>query len=185
MHDNTLYVIVHGMQVGVGCRRAPADTIKYFTLKELKSCNPEQDLPPDNMEVLRYSEPTPRAYLFAAHINCLIVKSGMGTQKTTILRDHIRKEGYRSVIVVSFRRTFTDETLNRYGTDFKDYRKFPAKEDIRADKLVIQLESLWRLDIREWKPDLLVLDESECHCTGTAFKGRRESQEEKADSGKI
>src|SRR5271168_3610393 len=85
----------------------------------------------------------------------------MGTQKTTKLREHISTERYKSVVVVSFRRTFTDETLTRYGSGFKDYRKLPANKPIRADKLVTQLESLHRLDITDWRPDLLVLDESE------------------------
>ena len=85
----------------------------------------------------------------------------MGTQKTTKLREHIGSERYKSMVVVSFRRTFTDETLTRYGSDFKDYRKLPANKPIRADKLVIQLESLHRLDINDWRPDLLVLDECE------------------------
>ena len=153
-NDNTLYAIVVGERVGVGCRHDTTRTIEYVMGAGLK-----RSVVPKNVKVLRYTSPTPHKYEFPLGIDCLIIQSGMGTQKTTILRQHINAEEYKSIVVVSFRRTFTDETLSRYGGDFKDYRVWPTNKPIRADKLVIQLESLHRLDISEWRPDLLVLDE--------------------------
>lgn len=151
-NDNTLYVIVVSERVGIGCRHDATRTIEYIVGVERKHA-----AIPANVSVNKYTSPTPHKYEFAPGVDCLIIQSGMGTQKTTTLRQHISTEEYKSIIVISFRRTFTDETLSRYGRDFKDYRVWPANKPIRADKLVIQLESLHRLDVSEWRPDLLVL----------------------------
>lgn len=95
----------------------------------------------------------------------LVVHAMMKMGKTKALRDYITKhfaDGLRTPIIrfVSFRQTFSSNIKEKF-TDFILYSD--VKGPLGQTKLIVQVESLWRLDIREGvdAPDLLILDECE------------------------
>ena len=107
-----------------------------------------------------YAEPVMRAF---ENAHTLLIRAPMKIGKTKALSEHIRANFADGVVetravFVSFRQTF--------GADVK--AKFPGftlysdvRGDLRANKLIIQVESLHRLAIDDVAPDLLILDECE------------------------
>ena len=90
-----------------------------------------------------------------------IIKACMKMGKTKFVIDHIEKEKYEKILIVSFRRTSTIENQSKYK-DFVSYQNI-KEHTISMDKynkVIIQLESLSRLDLTTI-PNLLVLDEME------------------------
>ncbi|MCA9329757.1 hypothetical protein KDA11_03875, partial [Candidatus Saccharibacteria bacterium] len=95
----------------------------------------------------------------------LFVKAQMKMGKTKQLRKYI-SENYRSdasIVIVSFRRTFSNSIQN-------DFKEFELYNNIgghgislrRHKRLIIQVESLHRIDLTDLPPiDLVVMDESE------------------------
>lgn len=96
-------------------------------------------------------------------INTIMIRSHMGSGKTKALRDYLERNPQLPAIMISFRRTFSAEVALKLN--LANYNKI-KETDIRLRKyprLVIQYESLHRLDpqeIYEMKP-LIILDESE------------------------
>lgn len=95
----------------------------------------------------------------------LVVHAMMKMGKTKALLDYIKKyfsNGLREPIIrfVSFRQTFSGNIKEKFA-DFTLYSDI--KGPLNQTKLIVQVESLWRLDIQEGAdaPDLLILDECE------------------------
>ncbi len=95
----------------------------------------------------------------------LIVRAAMKMGKTKNLINYINEhfnDGLTKNIIrfVSFRQTFSANIKERFP-DFVLYSDVKGRLD--QDKLIVQVESLHRLDIREGteRPDLLILDECE------------------------
>lgn len=87
----------------------------------------------------------------------------MATAKTERLLDILTKESskYKTVVVVSFRKTFSDEFAEKMN--FANYQEV-RHGSIRlheSPRLIIQFESLHRLDIEDVNIDLVVFDEIE------------------------
>ncbi len=107
----------------------------------------------------RYVKPIP-----IEENNTIMIKSHLGTGKTTqittILKEYIKKR----VLIVSARKSYT-----RYlqGDLIKEGICFTSYEDISTgysteSHLIIQVESLWKLFLMKVEPyDLVILDESE------------------------
>lgn len=88
---------------------------------------------------------------------CLIIKSGMGTGKTTSVVQYIKDIDHR-IIYLSMRKTFTAKIKE----DLKDFSVYSdIKGPINVDRLIIQYESLWRLDTSKLSNFTLIMDESE------------------------
>lgn len=112
----------------------------------------------------RYDEPALRDF---EHTNTLCVIAAMKMGKTKKLVEYIEKNYQdtdyhkHSIIFVSFRQTFSANIKDKFK-DFTLYSECPGRE-IRARRLIIQVESLYRyaIDMSTPKPDLVVLDESE------------------------
>lgn len=99
------------------------------------------------------------------HKETLCVKAGMKMGKTKALVDYVNNNFNSEITrfkirIVSFRQTFSLNIKEK----FKDFTLYSdVKGPLTADKLIIQVESLFRvkIDIGDEPPDLLVLDECE------------------------
>jgi hypothetical protein len=92
----------------------------------------------------------------------LVIHAAMKLGKTKAMIDYIKKyfnfENAR-IVVLSFRQTFTSELMRVLsGLGFVSYDE--VKGSIKNNKVVIQVESLHRLELG-LKYDLLIIDESE------------------------
>jgi len=102
---------------------------------------------------------------FGALPRTLVVQANMGTGKSFSLRKTIaavmKDTPQMRIIIVSFRCTYTAEVMNLLPAEFVDYRT-TSKKDKMVDKyLVVQYESLNRVNVLANTPCLLVLDEPE------------------------
>lgn len=91
--------------------------------------------------------------------NALLIKSAMGTGKSKAIREYIKEIGPLNIVFVSFRRSFTSDLISKLD-GFVDYRDVKT-HSISSRRVVIQYESLHRLEIHRTEPYLLILDESE------------------------
>ncbi len=113
-----------------------------------------------------YDEPKMKSF-YDGDINAMpatiAVKAQMKMGKTTELRNFVDKYFSTSVIrIISFRRTFS-KTVHESFPEFKMYDDIESA-DINSDehtKLIIQVESLYRLHVKSKGTDLLILDEIE------------------------
>lgn len=95
----------------------------------------------------------------------LVVHAAMKMGKTKALHEHIDKYfsggiAPRVIRFISFRQTFSGNIKEK----FKDFTLYSdVKGPLTCAKLIVQVESLWRLDIQagDAPPDLLILDECE------------------------
>ncbi len=105
-----------------------------------------------------YSEPTLRPFEFA---HTLCVRAAMKMGKTKALMEHLK--AYNSTLLppvirfISFRQTFSHNIKEKFP-DFVLYSD--VKGPLYQNKLIIQVESLHRLEIRD-EVDLVILDECE------------------------
>lgn len=91
-----------------------------------------------------------------------IIKSSMGTAKTEILLQHIKKHNSERILIVSTRQSYANNIHKRFsGLKFVNYLDDKLNFHIR-DRLIVQLESLHHLTRQPLNPfDLIVLDEIE------------------------
>jgi len=74
--------------------------------------------------------------------NTLLIKSPMGTGKTKALVDYINSDQVpkdAQVIIVSFRRSFTNEVHKNIGVDFVNYQDVFGQ--LMQDKVIVQFEA--------------------------------------------
>lgn len=96
----------------------------------------------------------------------LLVRGEMGTGKTEALYRYLNQhytvgEGQR-IIFLSFRKTFSRDIHERFRAfQFQHYKDVPSSEKLCAPRVIIQVESLHRLQLGGAGIDLLILDESE------------------------
>lgn len=119
----------------------------------------------DNLATIKhkvvYNEPSLRDF---ARCRSLLVKAAMKMGKTKKLNNFLEIEYPQAlnsrIVVLSFRRTFTEEFYSKYkDLGFVIYTDI---EGIITDsRVIIQVESLHRLNITADPIDLLILDESE------------------------
>lgn len=98
---------------------------------------------------------------------CTVIKAGLGKGKTTASIAHINSKEYDRIIVLTPRRTFAKSVCNRLndkckGIEFVMYSNLKGKDYmIRNPYIVIQVESLNRLELNENDRTLLLCDEVE------------------------
>lgn len=101
--------------------------------------------------------------------NCICIKSAMGTGKTSRIKDYIVANEVGRVIILSPRQIFAQNLTNDLNKlfpnpqdKFKSYLNISTpKELCKADRIVIQMESLFKLNYNFQPYDLLIMDESE------------------------
>jgi hypothetical protein len=106
---------------------------------------------------------------FTNNRNCLCIKSAMGTGKTSRIKDYIIENNVRRVIILSPRQIFAQNLTNDLNIlfpntcdKFKSYLNISTpKELCNTDRLIIQMESLFKLNYNFKPYDLLIMDESE------------------------
>lgn len=108
-------------------------------------------------DIVKYDEPMMRPL---EHVDTLIVCAAMKMGKTKALKDYIKNNFDADAVIriVSFRQTFSGNMGKVFG-DFSMYNKQSGR--LTQNRLIVQVESLHRMDISDTVPDLLVLDESE------------------------
>jgi len=100
--------------------------------------------------------------MFPKNKNVYLIKAEMKMGKTKKCIEYIETEAPKTVILLSFRRTFSAEMHAKYK-DFELYSEIKSKL-INIDlhpKIIIQVESLHRIMLSNMKIDLLILDEIE------------------------
>jgi len=100
-----------------------------------------------------------QAYIFEG-IRCLLVKAGMGMGKTKQTTDAIEKYNFKRICAISTRVAFSRSLQSAFKRlHFVHY----ADGDLKADRIIIQYESLWRLE--NTNPfDMIIVDEVRSVC---------------------
>lgn len=96
-------------------------------------------------------------------VDTILLKSHLGTGKTTQLINAITPE-IKRILIISGRKSFTSFICGDLGTanlGFKSYDERHHQALSLVPRLVIQVESLWRLADSFEKYDLVAVDESE------------------------
>lgn len=97
---------------------------------------------------------------------CTVIKAGLGKGKTTASVTHINNNDYDRIIVLTPRRSFAKSIVNRLNIEtkhtFVTYSNLKGKDYfITNPYVVIQVESLNRLDLNKEEKLLLMCDEVE------------------------
>jgi hypothetical protein len=100
---------------------------------------------------------------------CLCIKSQMGTGKTSRIKEYIIKKNIRRILFLSPRQVFAQNmtaSINKEilieSDKFVSYLNVPKNKNLSSiNRLVIQMESLHKLQQNFQPYDLLIIDESE------------------------
>ena len=89
------------------------------------------------------------------------IKSHLGSGKTTIIKQFIKNNpSIKKIIYFAPRILFAQDIYNDLQEyDFKLYNKLKKHEYETTDRIIIQLESLWK--VKKMKYDLIIIDEIE------------------------
>ena len=172
---------------------ASSQTAEAFALTQLQSWNSELATIIFPEDQFRGSVEVNLRYISEINVDLLtpyktiVVKSPIGTGKTRLAARLIEAveqvEGHRlRILVITHRRTLAADLTRRLNIDLEP-QKFECYQDIsaeacrRADRLVICLNSLWKVvevgnELPEY--DLILVDEIEqvlAHLTGETFEG--------------
>lgn len=106
-------------------------------------------------------------YVNSEHLNadhkCIVIRAPLGRGKSTAVSKHIDENDYDRIIVLTPRITYATSVIERLrddtGLEWKLYRK--CKGVIGQPYIVIQAESLHRLELDHTHKVLLVMDECE------------------------
>ena len=183
-HDKRpAYVIVNNGYVKIGCNCQVTCDGKlnriigrmYETEKEDIQFNPVQGI--DTLFTLPQNKITHNDSNWVQDLNfkntnCLVIKSSLGSGKTTAICRYISEKTPKRVLVLSPRRSYANCITMEYnkkiktGKDFSCYLQIKQKSKLSEyDRLVISMESLhWLGDIIKSNPfDLLVVDECQAN----------------------
>jgi hypothetical protein len=125
-----------------------------------------------------YREPVIRdnRYVDAVDLNypskVVLVQAGLALGKSTAVQSFLSQNGhqYDRIVVLCPRRTYSKSILKdfrQYKTDFFYYLDNNRSRDIRRAYIIIQFESLWRLNTSFYTSGklLVIADEIEATCT--------------------
>lgn len=115
------------------------------------------------ISIEQYHERYVRPFNFIT-ADTLLLKSHLGTGKTTQLVNLIKSGLFPRILIVSGRKSFTKficGDLDECNLGFRAYDERHNGRLASIDRLVIQVESLWRLEDGFEKYDLVAIDESE------------------------
>ena len=89
--------------------------------------------------------------------NIIYIKSPTGTGKTTILKEIIKKINIQNIISITSRVNLAGEHVNSLNLSF--YKDLDATDYKYCDRLVIQLESIWKCKYKNFQNGIVILDE--------------------------
>ena len=123
----------------------------------------------DLIQTSNYIEKTDKWVLpeiFDDDSRCVVIKAGLGKGKTSASVSHINSHAYDRIIVLTPRRTFAKSVCNRLSKETKHnfviYSELKGKDYvIKNPFIVIQVESLNRLELNNTDKTLLLCDEIE------------------------
>jgi len=175
-NDNTIYGIVTNYNELIArCRHNSQSSILIGDLTPIGDISvprpPDETIPeivrprcpkfesiPANFHLKEVNQKSIEDFCFDNY-RCLIVKSGMGTGKTDSLVRYIDTlPSHAHVIIVSMRKTFTQEIMSRLK-GFTAYNTKTGK--LVENRIVVQFESLHRVQLAGLGDVTLVLDECE------------------------
>lgn len=171
--DNTLYMTFDEYDIYIHCYR----TSKSYDIIRIKDRNYEKSakskfekkpkiniayeyLHSDNIVIS--SEPT-ISYKINNSAKITLLKAEMKMGKSKLVREFIKSNNFEKVIFISFRRTFTNDLLGKFeDCGFISYNSIKGNIDLEVyPKLIIQIESLSRICVKNYKIDAVILDEVE------------------------
>jgi hypothetical protein len=150
-------------------RCGDSDTAKRFA--KFEKAKPKLRL--ENHDATRFcvKDISERDDLFDVTKSVIGVCSGMGTGKTQGLRKKIKEDDRKAdeaglprpkYIMPTAKISLAEAFYANYADlGFELYSNLPKKQRITADRIIIQMESLHRIDRRGVSYDVLILDESE------------------------
>lgn len=160
-HDNSVIIIYDGLTGNIYefCRQNSDKKTRFICNINKKQI---QELPVEECKfeklpnTIEYNEPQMRDYEIAT---TLAVKAQMKVGKTKALHRYVSTYFANKVIrFVTFRQTFSRHVYNLFN-DFELYSNIKGQITSNNKKVIIQVESLYRLQI--YNTDLLILDEVE------------------------
>lgn len=167
--DNTFRIIKLGNKLFYVCRHDPDNTCRFICfIDENKCVKPQQQIFKQittdineanyNCCIESYTDKINSDAFTDKKVN--IIKAEMKLGKTKALIQHIEEVNYETIIIISFRRTFSADICSKMRKlDFVSYSDIIG--DIKdVPRLIIQVESLHRIKI-PFEFDLVVLDETE------------------------
>ena len=104
----------------------------------------------------------------------IFIKSPTGTGKTTILKDLIKMLNKKNIISITSRVNLAGEHVKSLDLNF--YKDLDAMDMKYCDKLVIQLESIWKCNYKLFKNGIVILDEVNSllsHLRSPTFNNKR------------
>lgn len=117
-----------------------------------------------SITTIKYHERFVRPFTFDK-VDTILLKSHLGTGKTTQLVNSIQSQpDLKRILIISGRKSFTKficGDLEASDLDFQAYDEAHVQRLSSINRLVIQVESLWRLEDGFDKYDLVAVDESE------------------------
>jgi hypothetical protein len=186
--DNTFFLSINGPDVMRGCWRCPGKLMKIGEVdpaevkvtpspaaskptpaekfaKMMAAPLAEENLTGDGYSKTEYESDTMQPY---PKCPTLVVRAGKGVGKTEALVRHIAEHyAGRTIVAVTHRESFASELSRQLPgfTIYKDIKQSRISVENHS-RIIIQMESLHRLDIsevmfKEYHIDLLILDESE------------------------
>lgn len=167
--DNTAFVTFDEFDVVIHCRRsslwvAPGKSqVIRIPIKERTKL--QKIIIPAGFKVEKYNEPQVREYKFDDH-DTLIIRSNMGMGKTYNLHKLFGTlDPDYSIIFVSIRKSLTSDILNKFAQFDLNKLGFISYNEVEGDlnqkRLIVQYESLHRVNLANRGKILLILDESE------------------------
>lgn len=121
----------------------------------------EQDKDINNFDWSAIDTPSINLNLLDSVEKMIFIKSGLGTAKTTCLKNELSKvPENKTVLVLSFRITFSNDFAQKFNyVSYKDITEYKIHNE-KYKRLVLQVDSLLRYDAAN-KIDYLILDEVE------------------------
>ena len=119
----------------------------------------------DNFSDIKINEIYSKRYMDPYEFeDVLCIRANMGLGKTYQLKNYIKNnfDSDKSILYLSFRKSFTSQIKNALP-DFKSYLDMKTDEiDFNKNKrIILQIESLFKLNVKNSYPDLIIIDESE------------------------
>lgn len=141
------------------------DTVQKYNNKnydKLSTMLSDKYIRGKNIKIHEYEKPSLED--FPDDFDTLFVIARMKMGKTKTLRNFIQKiNGDHKILFLSFRQTFSQNIMQSFeNLGFESYKKYIHDRIIISQRLIIQIESLYKYYLQDNNfPYLLVMDESE------------------------
>ena len=107
--------------------------------------------------------------VFKCDDKVILIKAGLGMGKSTATISYINETDYKRIIIYTPRKTYAASFIDRLNRDskYKDWELYSESKDlyIKANHLVVQCESIYRVSSISYEDTLIVIDECESFLT--------------------